>query len=52
MAFGGRAGRDFSTMTESLSRDFAWAAALDFFRRLAMSDSWQLMQKMPCEVLA
>ena len=52
IAFGGKAGSDLSTIGESLSRVFAWAAALDFFLRLAMSDSWQLMQKMPCDVLA
>jgi hypothetical protein len=49
MALGGRAGKDFSvTMGDpSFSRTFAWAAAFDFFRRLAIRDSWQLMQKMP-----
>lgn len=54
IALGGRAGSDFSIIIGefSFSRALAWAAALDFFRRLAMRDSWQLMQKMPCEVLA
>lgn len=53
-AFGGSAGRDLSTSIEdcSFSRSFDCAAALDFFRRLAINDSWQFMQKMPCEVLA
>jgi hypothetical protein len=54
MAFGGSAGNDLSTSIEdvSFSFDFDSAAALDFFLRLAISDSWQLMQKIPCEVLA
>jgi hypothetical protein len=47
---GGRAGRDFSTMSDWSS--FFLAAALVFFLRRAMRDSWQLMQKMPCEVRA
>jgi hypothetical protein len=49
IALGGSAGRDFSA-TASFSR--AFACALDFFLRLAIRDSWQLMQNMPCEVLA
>lgn len=54
MAFGGRAGRDLSTSIgeASFSRAFACAAALDFFLRLAINDSWQLIQKMPWEVRA
>jgi hypothetical protein len=54
MAFGGSAGKDFSTsiVDVSFSFDFDSAAALDFFLRLAISDSWQLIQKIPCEVLA
>lgn len=51
IAFGGRAGRDLS-MSNSFSFSFDCATALDFFLRLAISDSWQLMQKIPCEVLA
>ena len=41
IAFGGSAGRDLSTSIEdcSFSRSFDCAAALDFFRRLAISDS-------------
>jgi hypothetical protein len=53
IAFGGRAGSDLSTCTESFSLAFICAAAaLDFFRLLAISDSWQLIQNMPCDVLA
>jgi hypothetical protein len=53
MAFGGSAGKDFSMTIgdPSFSRAFAWAA-FDFFLRLAIRDSWQLMQKIPCDVLA
>ena len=48
-ALGGKAGSDFS----SFSLAFACAAAaFDFFRLRAMSDSWQLIQKMPCDVRA
>jgi hypothetical protein len=52
-AFGGSAGSDLSVIMgePSFSRSFAWAA-FDFFRRRAMRDSWQFMQKMPCDVLA
>jgi hypothetical protein len=41
IAFGGSAGRDLSTSIEdcSFSRSFDCATALDFFRRLAISDS-------------
>jgi hypothetical protein len=51
---GGNAGSDLSVIMgeASFSRCFACAAAFDFFRRLAISDSWQFMQKMPCDVLA
>lgn len=54
MAFGGKAGRDLSLIMgePSFSRVLAWAAALDFFRLLAMRDSWQLMQNIPCDVRA
>lgn len=54
MAFGGKAGSDLSVIIGELSfsRALAWAAAFDFFLRLAMSDSWQLMQKIPCDVRA
>lgn len=54
MALAGRAGNDFSVIIGecSFSLAFAAAAAFDFFRRLAMSVSWQPMQKMPCEVRA
>jgi len=48
-AWGGKAGSDLSTFGA------AWAAAggfLDFLRLLAMSDSWQDMQKIPCDVRA
>lgn len=55
-ALGGRAGRDLSVIMgdASLSRDFEPEVAVDFdfFRLLAMRDSWQLMQNIPCDVLA
>ena len=44
---GGSAGRDLSTLGAAGAGGF-----FDFFRRRAMSDSWQDMQKMPCEVRA
>lgn len=44
---GGSAGRDLSTLGAAGAGGF-----LDFFRRRAMSDSWQDMQKMPWEVRA
>lgn len=46
-SWGGRAGSDLSTLGAGCAGGF-----LDFFRRRAMSDSWQPMQKMPCEVRA
>jgi hypothetical protein len=51
---GGNAGSDLSVIMgeASFSLCFACAAAFDFFRRLAISDSWQFMQKMPWDVLA
>lgn len=54
IALGGKAGSDLSTtMGEvSFSLCFACAAAFDFLRRLAITDSWQFMQKMPWEVRA
>jgi hypothetical protein len=47
-ALGGRAGNDLST----LGAECAEGGFLDFLRRRAMRDSWQDMQKMPCEVRA
>jgi hypothetical protein len=50
---GGSAGRDFSTSIGDWSSFFfAFWAALVFFLLLAISDSWQLMQNMPCDVRA
>jgi hypothetical protein len=53
-ALGGNAGNDLSVIIgeASFSRCFACAAAFDFLRLLAMSDSWQFMQNIPCDVLA
>jgi hypothetical protein len=46
-SWGGKAGRDLSTFGATAAGGF-----FDFLRRRAMSDSWQDMQKMPCEVRA
>jgi len=46
-SWGGRAGRDLSTLGAGPGGGF-----FDFLRRRAISDSWQDMQKMPCEVRA
>lgn len=45
--WGGSAGRDLSTFGAAGAGGF-----LDFFRRRAISDSWQDMQKIPCDVRA
>lgn len=45
---GGSAGSDLSTL--GVGPDAALRE--DFLRRRAISDSWQVMQKMPCEVRA
>jgi len=45
-SWGGRAGKDLSTLGATDGGFF------DFLRRRAMSDSWQDMQKIPCEVRA
>ena len=45
---GGSAGSDLSTL--GVGPDAAFLE--DFLRRRAMSDSWHVMQKMPCEVRA
>jgi len=45
-SWGGRAGKDLSTLGATEG------GFLDFLRRRAMSDSWQDMQKIPCEVRA
>jgi hypothetical protein len=45
-SWGGNAGRDLSTLGATEGGFF------DFLRRRAMRDSWQDMQKMPCEVRA
>ena len=47
-ALGGRAGSDLSTFGAAVDE----GGFLVFLRRRAMSDSWQAMQKMPCEVRA
>jgi hypothetical protein len=53
MTLGGSAGSDLSTSIVSFSFALAAAAAaLDFFRRRAINDSWQLIQNIPWEVLA
>lgn len=44
---GGKAGSDLSTLGAGPGGGF-----LDFLRRRAISDSWQDMQKIPCEVRA
>jgi hypothetical protein len=46
-SWGGSAGSDLSTFGATAAGGF-----LDFLRRRAISDSWQDMQKMPCEVRA
>jgi hypothetical protein len=46
-SWGGKAGRDLSTLGAGPGGGF-----LDFLRRRAMSDSWQDMQKIPCDVRA
>jgi hypothetical protein len=46
-SWGGKAGSDLSTLGAGPGGGF-----LDFFRRRAISDSWQDMQKIPCEVRA
>lgn len=47
---GGNEGSAFS-FAEVAARD-GLGVAFDLFRRLAINVSWQLMQNMPCEVLA
>lgn len=49
MAFGGRAGSDLSRTIGAVLPGVGTCCrfAFDFFRRRAMSDSWQDMQKMP-----
>jgi hypothetical protein len=50
---GGSDGNAFSTGALPLAPPWACrGAALAFFLRRAMSDSWQLIQKMPCDVRA
>jgi hypothetical protein len=44
---GGNAGNDLSTLGATAAGGF-----FDFLRRRAMSDSWQDMQKIPCDVRA
>lgn len=53
-AFGGRAGKDLSkTAGVELLELFADdLASLAFLRRRAIKDSWQAIQKIPCEVRA
>jgi hypothetical protein len=46
-SWGGKAGSDLSTLGAGPGGGF-----LDFLRRRAISDSWQDMQKMPCDVRA
>jgi len=47
-ALGGKAGRDLSTFGTVVED----GGFFDFLRRRAIKDSWQDMQKMPCDVLA
>lgn len=48
-ALGGKAGRDLSTLGAGPADDGGF---FDFLRRRAIRDSWQAMQKIPCEVRA
>lgn len=47
-SWGGSAGSDLSTL--GVGPDAAFLD--DFLRRRAISDSWHVMQKIPCEVRA